>query len=58
MFIIKRDGTKQKFDRGKINKAIEAAFSATDCICPTDPAQYILCKDGDSVEEIQDRIET
>lgn len=58
MFIIKRDGTKQKFDRGKINKAIEAAFSATDCTCPTDPAQYILCKDGDSVEEIQDRIET
>ncbi len=59
MFIIKRNGIKQEFDPTKIDKAILAAINSTSCTIPnTTPSQYISVNDGDSVETIQDRIET
>jgi hypothetical protein len=59
MFIIKRNGIKQEFDPTKIDKAILAATNSTSCTIPnTTPSQYISVNDGDSVETIQDRIET
>ena len=59
MFIIKRNGTKQEFDSHKIDKEILAAIEATSCTISTiTPSQYIEVNEGDTVESIQDRIET
>lgn len=57
MFVVKRNGIKQEFSPEKINRAINAAFLATNCQCPENPVQFIQCEDGDSVEEIQNKIE-
>lgn len=59
MFIIKRNGTRQEFNPSKIDKAILAAINSTSCtISTTTPSKYISVNDGDTVEAIQDRIET
>lgn len=58
MYILKRDGSKQEFDRNKIVNAISKAF---DACCPEENKEVINSMvndmtlwDGISVEEIQD----
>lgn len=67
MYVIKRNGTKVKFDRDKVIKAINSAFLEVDGILyETDTAEDIATeinnliarnKNGVSVEIIQDKIE-
>lgn len=59
MFITKRDGTKQKYNPEKINKAIKAAMLSANCGVFTkyNPAAEIEVNDGDSVETIQNKVE-
>lgn len=60
IFVIKRDGTKQAFDRTKIEDAIAKAF---DACCPDENKQIISTIvsdipvwDGITIEEIQDSV--
>ncbi len=63
MIVIKRDGTKEDFDIGKIKRAVYSAFKATGKSMPDYLVKMIdslfLQLDGDTigVEEIQDKIE-
>lgn len=56
MYIIKRNGTKQEYNPEKINKAINVALNVCNCSIEN-PSRYIEVNNGDSVEDIQDRIE-
>ena len=61
MQVVKRDGTKQEFDKSKIFKAIKKAFNASDCYTVDDTAINNVVKeipvwDGITIEEIQDSI--
>lgn len=61
MQVVKRDGTKQKFDKSKIFKAIKKAFNASECYTVDDAAINNVVKeipvwDGITIEEIQDSI--
>lgn len=59
MFIIKRNGTKQKYNPEKINNAIRAALLSANCgvRLDFDPASEIDVRNGDSVETIQNKVE-
>lgn len=57
MYIVKRNGNRQEYDPEKINKAINAALTASGCHSQDNPSQYIKVSEGESVEEIQDKIE-
>lgn len=57
MYILKRDGSKQEFDRNKIVNAISKAFDACGYEYPSEIINSINIWDGISVEEIQDQIE-
>lgn len=57
MFVIKRDGSKQEFDRNKIIEAINKAFNSCGYLCPSELIDNIKIWDNISVEEIQDQIE-
>ena len=61
MQVIKRDGTKQEFDKSKIFNAIKKAFNASECYVVDDAAinnvvEEIPVWDGITIEEIQDSI--
>lgn len=56
MNVIKRDGTKQKFNKNKIQNAIKKAFESNGYLAP-DITDEIKIWDNISVEEIQDQIE-
>ena len=61
MQVIKRDGTKQEFDKSKIFNAIKKAFNASECYIVDDAAinnvvEEIPVWDGITIEEIQDSI--
>lgn len=61
MQVIKRDGTRQNFDKSKIFNAIKKAFTASDCYNVDDQAinnvvEEIPVWDGITIEEIQDSI--
>lgn len=63
MIVIKRDGTKEKFDINKIQKAVNSAFNAVNRRMPEYLVNmihslfYQLGGDTIGVEEIQDKIE-
>ena len=61
MQVIKRDGTKQEFDKSKIFNAIKKAFNASECYVVDDAAinnvvEEIPVWDDITIEEIQDSI--
>ena len=61
MQVIKRDGTKQEFNKSKIFNAIKKAFNASECYTVDDTAinnvvEEIPVWDGITIEEIQDSI--
>ena len=61
MQVVKRDGTKQEFNKSKIFNAIKKAFNASECYTVDDTAinnvvEEIPVWDGITIEEIQDSI--
>ena len=61
MQVVKRDGTKQEFNKSKIFNAIKKAFNASECYIVDDTAinnvvEEIPVWDGITIEEIQDSI--
>ena len=61
MQVVKRDGTKQEFNKNKIFNAIKKAFNASECYTVDDTAinnvvEEIPVWDGITIEEIQDSI--
>ncbi|MDE6634168.1 MAG: hypothetical protein K2J96_02770 [Bacteroidaceae bacterium] len=65
MFVIKRDGSKEEFNRAKLNHAIIGAFESVSGFdaeriksVATDLSESISVRDGFTVEEIQNRVET
>lgn len=61
MQVVKRDGTKQEFNKSKIFNAIKKAFNASECYTVDDAAinnvvEEIPVWDGITIEEIQDSI--
>ena len=64
MIVIKRDGSKEEFDRAKIKSAIIGAFRSVSGLdeekiksVATDLSESISVRDGYTVEEIQNRVE-
>ena len=58
--VIKRDGSKQDFDRSKIVTAVQSAYLSVGRTCPESvlaDLEHLQVFDGISVEEIQDRVE-
>ena len=64
MIVIKRDGSKEEFNRAKIKNAIIGAFQSVSDLdeekiksVATDLSESISVRDGFTVEEIQNRVE-
>ena len=64
MIVIKRDGSKEEFNRLKIKNAIIGAFQSIGGMdeekiktVATDLSESISVRDGFTVEEIQNRVE-